>query len=335
MLRPRRLAVAAAAVLGGALLVSDAYAYRVAMLAPTDRLGELTAIDKRFAGQGPVLVNEFEEYVKHYMRHSRGSDPYESWTAGRAQLRDPRLPVAAHAYDLDQMTTAFIERWPLIALRRSPAESRPPSNYALAWRGRFYEVWRRNGPAPALHRPYGAPPFSAVSTPSCRAIRALGAKRRLVAAWQPAPVLYDIARQTTLPPGWYRDAVDPTVLVTTKGGTVDATGPSRSLFPGTVWLRGRSFRKDEISIDGKRVGIARHLNGPNQWIEAGPAPKSLARTHKVELDRPTRSLRPGDAGADHIGPIAITQGRDERLIGSSPGHAARLCNRPLDWIDVR
>ena len=69
----RRLGLAVAATLALTLLASDALAYRVALVAPVDRLQELATIDARFAGRGPLLVNEYEEYTKHYVRRARGS----------------------------------------------------------------------------------------------------------------------------------------------------------------------------------------------------------------------------------------------------------------------
>ena len=39
-------------------------------------LAELFALDARYAGQGPVLVNEREEYAKYLLR---GVSPWMSW----------------------------------------------------------------------------------------------------------------------------------------------------------------------------------------------------------------------------------------------------------------
>jgi hypothetical protein len=87
-------------------------------------------------------------------------------------------------------------------------------------------------------------------------------------------------------------------------------------------------------MDGRRIGVAHHLNEPNQWIDVGPVPLAPAGTHRIELRRPTRSLAPGDAQPDHIGPIVVRQGAEPELLESLPGDDAYLCNRRLDWIDV-
>jgi hypothetical protein len=326
----RRAGIAAAVVLGAALLVSDALAYRIALPAPADRLGELATIDKAFAGKGPVLVNEFEEYTKHYMRRSHGSEPYETWTAGRAQLRDPQLPVAGHQYDLDEMTTTFVERWPLIVLRRSPAESRPPSNYDRVWSGRFYEVWKRARPAPLEHVALGTPPLDPTGQLDCKVVRSLGSQSgRVVAAIRPRPVIVPLGAIRPLPPGWSANPTDPTTLSVNKGGQVgtefDAHGRVR------VWLRGRSFRADRVLIDGRPVGSVRSLNGPNQWMALG-ALNLAAGQHQLELVRPTRSLRPGDAQHDLIGPVAIVTDVGPKII--SGADLNRVCGQPADWIEV-
>jgi hypothetical protein len=296
--------------------------------APVDRLGELAKIDKAFAGRGPILVNEFEEYTKHYMRRSRGSEPYETWTAGRAQLRDPQLPVAAHQYDLDQLTTRFVEGWPLIALRRSPAESRPPSNYDRVWSGRFYEVWKRVRPAPVAHVALGKPPLDAAQPLDCTLVRRLAARGRVIAAIRPQPLFVPIAGIRPLPAGWLADPETGSLSVN-KGGriatTFDAQGPVR------IWIRGRAFRATAVRVDGRLIGTARGDNGPNQWLEAGAAQLGPG-THRIELARPKRSLRPGDAQRDVIGPLAIVSDVAPKLVSGTDLEGA--CGRPADWIDV-
>jgi hypothetical protein len=289
----------------------------MALVAPVDRLGELAVIDKRFAGRGPVLVNEYEEYTKHYMRRSRGSDPYEGWNAGRAQLRDPKLPVARHAYDLDQLETSFVEHYRLVALRRSPAESLPPSNYRRVWIGRFYEVWQRTGAPPAQHLPLGDPPYDPTAPLPCG--------KAGTALLRPKPTIVPIAGVNPLPAGWYRDQQDPGALVTNKGGHIAVQFQAQG--PAHVWLQGRAFRTLQVLIDGRLVGSVRELNGPNQWMDVGRVQLSPGR-HRLELIRPSRSLRPGDAQHDVLGPVALVSASQPRLAPNS------ACGQPADWLDI-
>ena len=74
-----------ALTLTGAVLVSDAMAYRAVYLAPEPRVAELAEIGERFGGQGPAMLPEFEEYGKHYLRELERADSHR-WMddAGRA-----------------------------------------------------------------------------------------------------------------------------------------------------------------------------------------------------------------------------------------------------------
>jgi hypothetical protein len=317
-IRIRPLAIALAAALALALLVSDALAYRIALPAPVARLDELTTIDERFAGQGPILVNEFEEYVKHYMRRSHGSDPYESWTAARARLRNPKLPVDAHRYDLDQMKTSFVERWPLIVLRRSPVESRPPSNYDRVLRTDHYEVWQRKRPAPIAHIPLGKPPFDQTANIDCALVRKLASGGEVVAAIRPRPVVIPMP-DVPLPAGWYRYGQDKRMLEIHKGGRL--TIPARPLGPAQLWLRGRTTRDDRISGEP----VPRSLQRISEWIRIDPS----GLNYQVPFERPKRSLRPGDAQPDIVGPLVAVLDRQPRRV-----RASTACGMRADWIDI-
>ena len=202
--RRRVIAVPLAALLAAAVLYGDGAAYRVALTAPIDKLEELGELGDRYEGQGLVLLNEFEEYAKHFARRSQVNPPYEAWTPAPAGLREPG-PIFGVAYTLDDLDVAYVLRFPLVALRRSPSEARPPADYELDWRGRWYEVWRRTSAQPLVqHVPLDrrAPvPWSATTVPDCAQIEALGAANPLVAAEAPGPVLFDIGAGE-LPAGW-------------------------------------------------------------------------------------------------------------------------------------
>jgi hypothetical protein len=329
--RRRGLAIGLSAALVLLLLASDTLAYRLALPAPMARLDELSRIDARYSGRGPMLVNEFEEYVKHFMRRSPGSDPYESWTAARAQLRDPGLPVAGHEYDLDQMRTAFIERWRYIVLRRSPYESDPPANYKRVWNGRWYDVWERVGPAPLAHIPLGS--TSASAPLACKRARFLENVGDVVAKIRPQPEAVPLSGQ--LPPGWYRYGPDPSMLDIHKGGSLRLpdTSPPSGLGPDRrveVWLRGRTTRKDQLVVNGVTLAVPRTPQRVGEWIDVGSVPASATMT--LELRRPTRSLRPGDAQPDIVGPVALVARRPAVVVRGRAIRAA--CGAPADWLDV-
>lgn len=335
-LRVRPIAVAAAAVLGLAFLVSDALAYRIALPAPTGRLAELSRIDRLLAGKGPVLVNEYEEYVKHYMRGSRGSDPYESWTAARAQLRNPTLKVAAHTYDLDQMKTSYIERWRFIVLRRSPVESRPPSNYDRVWAGEWYEVWRRTRPAPLVHVALGTPPFDPTEPLDCRLVRNLVGSGTVVASIRPRPQVLPISGARPLPPGWYVYGQDRRMLEIHKGGqlpvqSVDGAAGVNPGGPVQYWIRGRTARADAFKIDADAFAVPRTMQRIGEWIPIGMGTGGTTAPN-VTITRPQRSLRPGDAQPDIVGPVVAVANRAPVIARGA--QLRQACGAPADWIDV-
>ena len=329
-LRARRLRVPALAAVAGAILVSDALAYRVALPAPIDRLEELEAIGDRFRGRGPVLVNEFEEYVKHFGRDGGLSGPYERWNAGQAVLRAGVDPRPSRDYKLDELAPAFVQAHRVLVTRRSPAEDRPPSNYALARRGRWYDAWERRGPAPARHIAYGSR-FSAAGFSHCGPLERRLGDGEFTGFVRPVAIRFDIARHRPLPPGWYVTARNPLTLDTTKGGSVFAqaiTGPGRHEF----WVRGRLVRRASVYVDGRFVGSAQASNRAAQWTRMG-AIELRGGAHRVELRRPTRSLRPGDAAVDVLGPVVAVEARPGRLVRTR--EPRDLCGRGIDWVDVR
>jgi hypothetical protein len=331
----RHLALPAALLLLGGAAVGNALAYRIALHAPMDRLDELTELGERYEGQGQLMLNEFEEYAKHFARRTEVVPPYEAWTTATPQLREPG-GIFGQAYTLDELEQSYILFWNLIAVRRSPAEARPPAGFELDWRGRFYEVWRRRErPNVAEHVPLGERAtryWGAAAEPDCDRVRALSRRGDLVAVERPAAVLFDISQGGQLPPGWNYDGADAYGIVARGAGTVRGRGTTGA-GAHTVWIRGRSFRDDEVLIDGRRVGIARHLNGPNQWIEVGKVTLE-AGAHTAELRRPDGSLAPGDRQPDSLGPIVLVPDGEPRELRVPRGQGERLCGRTLDWLEL-
>ena len=151
-LPPRSLGAPAAALVALVLLVgvlvSDAKQYHAANIAPTARYRELAALDSRFAGRGPAIVTDFDEYSLYVLR--------DLDIAGPDYVYPPTaLAPAAGGYgnpvDLGRVAPGALASYPLIVTRRDPAAPRPPAAYALAWQGGYYQVWgRRPGAAVPL-----------------------------------------------------------------------------------------------------------------------------------------------------------------------------------------
>jgi hypothetical protein len=65
----RPVALVALATIAGGVCASNALAYRDARLAPREQLLELEQIGRRFAGEGPALMTEYQPYgVRHFLR---------------------------------------------------------------------------------------------------------------------------------------------------------------------------------------------------------------------------------------------------------------------------
>ncbi|MFA9401148.1 MAG: hypothetical protein ACERKT_08585, partial [Acidobacteriota bacterium] len=116
-----------------AVLASNALAYHESWLSPRAQLAELEGIGERFAGQGPALMTEYQPYgVRHFLRRADAE--------GASELRRRAIPrrdgseAEKGAWtDTDGLALApdreGLLTYPVLVLRRSPLQSRPPSPY--------------------------------------------------------------------------------------------------------------------------------------------------------------------------------------------------------------
>ena len=89
----RHVAPLLAVALTGGVLASDALQYHSSNLAPTARYEELASIGHRFAGRGPTLFTDFDEYALYELRDLDVGGPNFELLAARAQGRRGRLPL--------------------------------------------------------------------------------------------------------------------------------------------------------------------------------------------------------------------------------------------------
>jgi hypothetical protein len=172
-LAPRILAPLLALALLGGVLASDTLQYKASNLAPTARYDELASIDTRFAGRGPTLFTDFDEYALYELHDLDVGGPDFVYPP-------PALAGAAgghgHPVQLNRIAPAKLAAYPLIVMRRDPLAVRPPAAYRLLWQGVYYQVWgRRPGARPALaHLAVSAPLMAvmSVSVPSDRSASA-------------------------------------------------------------------------------------------------------------------------------------------------------------------
>jgi hypothetical protein len=338
--RGRRVEAAVAAVaIAGGVLWSNVLAYRQVWLAPRPALAELASIGGRFAGDGPTLMTEYQPYgVRHFLRRMAPE------SAG--ELRRRLIPlldgqgVAKGGYaDLDQFQTAGILVYRTLVLRRSPVESRPPSAYHLAWRGRYYEVWQRSGSGADIlrHLPLGGAAQPG-AVPACgdvlRLARLAGPLGRLAYVAR-APVVTVSLATLPLPSGWQADAAGEVVPDASSGSLeAEVSVPVRARYG--FWLGGSFRDRMELLVDGRRVAVVRHwINESGQYTPFGSAVLGPG-THRVTLEDGGADLRPGSGGAQFgFGPLVVSRGGDDLPVSTVPSARARtLCGRNLDWIEA-
>jgi hypothetical protein len=305
------LGTGVAALLGAGVLWSNALAYNDVNLAPRDQLAELEEVADLLDGEGPVLMTEYQPYgVRHFLRDS---DP-----EGASELRRRLVPLADGSSlekglwaDTDDFRADAFEPYKALVLRRSPEQSRPPSEYELEWAGDYYEVWAKNSEAASQRLPLGKG-RSPVAEPDCSEVRALARSApggTLLAARSAAPMF---AEGTS--------------------GEFEVDGGDYS-----VWLKGSVRGQATLMVDGEEVSSVRHLlNNDGLYAELSRVDLT-AGEHEVSVDLGGSDLAPGSGGGELAGGLAI--GPDpEAESDIQTVHAADaqgLCGRTWDWIEVR
>lgn len=339
--RGRRVeALVAALAVAGGVLASNALAYHEVNLAPRDQLAELEHIGKRFAGQGPTLMTEYQPYgVRHFLRNA---DP-----EGASELRRRIVPLR-DGTSLDKGAFADIDLFQLdalltyrtLVLRRSPVGSRPPSPYRLVWSRRYYEVWQRPEAAqPSIleHLPLGDR-LRAAAKPSCRAVRRLArvAAGGLLAATPSPPTIVVHLSRTRSPRTWEADRRDPSVLYPVEAGTLEADVQVPVSGRYEIWLRGSFRGRLELSVDGTLVKAARQqLNYAGHYTSLGELELSRG-WHGMNLHYGGPDLGPGSGGHPwDFGPLVLKRtAANARVSYLAPTDAVRLCGRTLDWVEA-
>jgi hypothetical protein len=333
----RWISLAVAAALAFGILWTNALAYHTADLAPRDRFDELSDVGSQIKGQGPTLYTEFEEFSKHFLRAGDPTGSNEYWQdPPRSSLVNGQPPRFGFSSDIDDLANPYVERFRTLVLRRGGGTARPPGNYRLVSRGKYYEVWRRASGTVVAHLPLGISGVQPGAVPACTDVRAVASKsRRLAYVERPLlPVLLPV--RALHPRIWVPDGADPQSLRPFGAGTI--IGSITVTQPGRyrVWVQGSFGRRVTVRIDRRRVGeVKGELNPRGQSIAAGEISLSPGR-HTITLTRPTGSLFPGDGGRNRlIGPVVLDPATDARAVRTLPSSRYRqLCGKRLDWVEA-
>jgi hypothetical protein len=323
--RGHAIAAGAVAVLvAGGVLWSNALAYHDVWLAPRDQLRELERIGSRFAGDGPALMTEYEPYgVRHFLRRLDAEGASELRVRPVFLLDGTTLAKGAYA-DLDRFELPSVLVYRTLVLRRSPAESRPPSPYRLVWRGGTYEVWQRRADAAAVrrHLPLGDA-VQPGAVPRCADVLALAR------AFPEATLVAPVRRRVIVAP--FGDGY----LYLTRDAAIDVVVRVPSAGRYTLWAGG-SFRGElSLDVDGHRAGSRRHaLNNAGQYERIGSVALTPGR-HRLTLRYSGPDAHPGSGGAPFaLGPVVIEPENPARMVSAPATRAGSLCGRRLDWIEA-
>lgn len=341
----RALGALLALALAGGVLASDALQYHSSDLAPTARYQELASLSSRFAGRGPTLFTDFDEYSMYELRDLDVGGPDFVYPP-------PAVAAAAGGYgdpvDLDRVSPSALLAYPLIVTRRDPAASRPPSAYALVWQGAYYQVWKRRPGAPAALEHEA---LSGGAAAQCRHIGALaalaagnaragspGGEARLVAAVKPTIVSIPLARSSH-PARWGHERKG---LVMGTPGRLSAGFhiPAAGLWD--VWVQGQLMPTVRLAVDGRSLAsIAGQLSGnslvPNT---VPPIPVRLfGGTHRLTFTRGGVTLAPGDGGSAVLDAIFLTPAADATagqpaLVSMPAARWRALCGRRYQWVEA-
>ena len=331
----RPAAALLALALAGGVLASDAMQYHSSSLAPTARYEELASLNARFAGRGPTLFTDFDEYAMYELRDLDvgGLD----FTYSPVALTG----VATHhggVIDLDRVPPAKLRAYPLIITRRDPTASRPPSAYGLIWQGTYYQVWGRRPGAPAAIIHVGLSGTSPVQCPRVGRLAQLASAHgaQLVAASPPDLVRVSVTRAHH-PASWTRGRVG---LIMNGPGRLWATFAVPHAGEWDLWLQGEIMRTVHLSVDGLPLGSIGAQLGGNTVNPDTMAPLRVHLSpgrHILSLTRGGFSLAPGDGGSavlDHIFLAPAGAAGQETLRVAAPADWRSLCGHAYDWIEI-
>jgi len=314
------VAAVVAVLVGGGVVWSNVEAWHAVWLAPRDQLAELGTIGKEFAGQGPALLNEPNDYgAAHFLRRLDAEAPGEiRWRV--LPLRDGSQVPHDQYVDIDAFDTNAVLVYRTLVLPRTPTGSRPPAAYRLVRAGRFYDVWQRSASSPRVlaHLALGSS-VTAGAAADCGQVTkvarvAAGAGGRLAFVPRPPPATHDLSG----PPRSLAFSV------TVPGGRYQA------------WLSGSFPGRMEVRVDGRRVGALRHrLEHSGQMIPFGDVDLGRGQ-HRVELRYSGADLHPGSAARFGLLDRFILGRTTENVPFQTipPSRAHELCGRTLDWVEA-
>ena len=331
----RYAAVALSAALAGGVLASDVVQYHDTNLAPTARYDELAQIESRFAGRGPTLFTDFDEYALYELR---------DMDVGGLDFMYPAVGLAGATtghgakVELNNIHAASLRAYPLIVTRRDPAATRPPFAYRLLWQGTYYQVWGRRPGAPAAIARYRLTGTRPVACSRVHAIaRVAAAHGATLVAARPADVVHVDLETARLSTNWKYVAI---WVAMAPSGRLRASVRIPTAGIWNVWLQGEIMPTINVQLDGRPVGHVGGAVGGDPVVPdtAAPLPVRLrAGRHTLTISRGGLTLAPGDGGSSQlVGAFLTPAGAGEQqAVDEIPVTRWRsMCGQRYVWIEA-
>jgi hypothetical protein len=331
---PLGAALLASMIVAG-ILVSDALLYHNSYLAPTARYQELASVNARFAGRGPTLFTDYDEYSLYVLHDMDIGAP-------NFQNPPPTLMATAaylHPVRLDRAPPQALLGYPLIVTRRDPTASRPASAYSLLWQGSYYQVWGRQPRAPAAiaHVALAGSPATQCAR-IARLAQPAGQRARLVAAVAPEVVRVPLA-EAPHPETWDQDPLGGLVMSTSGRVSAPFRVPTTGVW--NLWVQGHIMSPVDLGLDGSPLeSISGQLSGDSLVPSTvPPLPVHLtAGVHRLSAARGEVVLGPGHGPSSVVvDAVFLTPAQLEtkQTLASVPTAGWRsLCGRRYYWVEL-
>ena len=130
---PARIAgLGLAAAIGIGVLVSNAFMYHSTALSPTARYLELERIGERFAGQGPTLRPDFDDYALYFTRRMDPDAPATPapCATSASTHRRPWCPTACRCVSISSRRPMWSSSRPCSSSARRSRAGRPRTSSA-------------------------------------------------------------------------------------------------------------------------------------------------------------------------------------------------------------
>jgi hypothetical protein len=327
------------AVLAGAVIVSDYEAYAGAWITPKERFQEMINIDDRFSGQGPILVNEREEYSKYLLRDVLPWESWGSWQPDRG-LRFETVPPVPLTPDFDYYTAAHMARFNLLLDRKRPGGSHPPGNFRVVYETAHYRVWRRVTTPPQMHVALGLRGVRGTAPLNCHDAEVRTLFARAKGENKSVRVAYGGAQPIVSNPGtwqlfahWRPDAV-PNFVDWRPGFAI----VEERFRPGRyhAYIQGSVAAGLRLYVDSRRVGETHNdLGLQDGWQPLGATVVKRSRPSILLMGLKKPRWQSGKWRPDVTGPLAFVRDVPRpRIDQVTAARATKLCGKALDWIEL-